>query len=135
MKVYFGIRTEQGCKVFSWDTLSPARPEPLDLALHLWNHSPDGFEWGYNGSGPAQLALALLLDCTEDATFAVDLHQRLKEALVVALPKHVWARNAEEILRCAMRVSRTQNERLFAARCLAMVRNGQKARKDVDDGN
>jgi len=28
----------------------------------VWNHSPDGFEWGYSGSGPAQLALAILLD-------------------------------------------------------------------------
>ena len=28
----------------------------------LHNHSPDGFEWGYGGSGPAQLALAILLD-------------------------------------------------------------------------
>ena|SRR3990167_5543552 len=25
------------------------------------NHSPDGFTWGYGGSGPAQLALAMLL--------------------------------------------------------------------------
>lgn len=25
------------------------------------NHSPDGLEWGYGGSGPGQLALALLL--------------------------------------------------------------------------
>lgn len=25
------------------------------------NHSPDGFAWGYGGSGPAQLALALCL--------------------------------------------------------------------------
>lgn len=28
------------------------------------NHSPDGFEFGYAGSGPAQLALAILLDFT-----------------------------------------------------------------------
>jgi len=28
----------------------------------LWNHSPDGFEWGYGGSGPAQLALAIYQD-------------------------------------------------------------------------
>jgi len=27
----------------------------------ITNHSPDGFCWGYAGSGPAQLALALLL--------------------------------------------------------------------------
>lgn len=25
------------------------------------NHSPDGFAWGYGGSGPSQLALALCL--------------------------------------------------------------------------
>lgn len=28
----------------------------------LFNHSPDGFSWGYSGSGPAQLALAILLE-------------------------------------------------------------------------
>ena len=28
----------------------------------LVSHSPDGFNWSYGGSGPAQLALALLLD-------------------------------------------------------------------------
>jgi len=30
------------------------------------NHSPDGFSWGYGGSGPAQLALALLMEITDD---------------------------------------------------------------------
>lgn len=29
------------------------------------NHSPDGFAWGYGGSGPAQLALAILLKVFE----------------------------------------------------------------------
>ena len=29
---------------------------------NLINHSPDGFSWGYNGSGPAQLALAICLE-------------------------------------------------------------------------
>ena len=33
---------------------------PLDPRLDLCSHSPSGFEWGYGGSGPAQLALALL---------------------------------------------------------------------------
>jgi len=26
------------------------------------NHSPDGFSWGFRGSGPNQLSLALLID-------------------------------------------------------------------------
>lgn len=33
-------------------------PKP---SLKLRNHSPDGFNWGYGGSGPSQLALAILL--------------------------------------------------------------------------
>lgn len=35
---------------------------PLPLGLRVFDHSPCGFEWGYEGSGPAQLALAILLD-------------------------------------------------------------------------
>lgn len=34
--------------------------EPLPPRLDLRNHSPLGFEWGYAGSGPAQLSLAIL---------------------------------------------------------------------------
>ena len=33
-------------------------------SLAVRNHSPSGFAWGYLGSGPAQLALALLLRAT-----------------------------------------------------------------------
>ena len=34
----------------------------------LYNHSPTGFEWGYGGSGPAQLALAILFQVTDDGS-------------------------------------------------------------------
>lgn len=34
---------------------------PLPPRNDLRNHSPDGFSWGYGGSGPAQLALAILV--------------------------------------------------------------------------
>jgi hypothetical protein len=34
---------------------------PLNPRFDVRKHSPDGFEWGYDGSGPAQLALALVL--------------------------------------------------------------------------
>ena len=33
-----------------------------DKSQKVRNHSPDGFSWGYGGSGPAQLALAILLE-------------------------------------------------------------------------
>ena len=32
-----------------------------DHSQKIVNHSPDGFNWGYNGSGPAQLALAVCM--------------------------------------------------------------------------
>lgn len=36
--------------------------QTLDERFHIRNHSPTGFNWGYGGSGPAQLALALCCD-------------------------------------------------------------------------
>jgi hypothetical protein len=35
-----------------------------DESYKVHTHSPDGFNWGYGGSGPAQLALAILLELT-----------------------------------------------------------------------
>ena len=55
-------------------------------SLKVWSHSPDGFEWGYRGSGPAQLALALLLHAGVPEDKAVEGHQALKEEVVAALP-------------------------------------------------
>lgn len=37
------------------------------LSQKYHNHSPDGFNWGYGGSGPAQLALAIMLKVTGKA--------------------------------------------------------------------
>jgi hypothetical protein len=54
----------------------------LDPRLDLANHSPTGFAWGYPGSGPAQLALALAADVTGHDERAVALHQRLKAKVV-----------------------------------------------------
>lgn len=54
---------------------------PFD-SQRLLNHSPDGFNWGYGGSGPAQLALALLLDATGDPGTALTQHQNFKRAIV-----------------------------------------------------
>ena len=52
--------------------LSPSKSQKI------WNHSPDGFNWGYIGSGPAQLALAILYDVTKNREASVRLHQKFK---------------------------------------------------------
>jgi hypothetical protein len=57
-----------------------------ERSLELVNHSPSGFEWGYGGSsGPAQLALALLLDYTGDEAFALSHYQAFKTEVVSQL--------------------------------------------------
>ncbi len=54
----------------------------LDPRFDLRRHSPDGFQWGYSGSGPAQLALALLADSLGDDELAQRLYQEFKREFV-----------------------------------------------------
>jgi hypothetical protein len=62
-KVYSGVRdpnelsTAGDCIVY----VDGVKLRP-DASQRVRNHSPTGFNWGYSGSGPAQLALAILLD-------------------------------------------------------------------------
>ncbi len=60
---------------------------PLEPSYKLHPHSPDGFQWGYGGSGPAQLALAILLDLTEDPDLSVRLHQEFKRHFIATSGK------------------------------------------------
>lgn len=72
MNKIFGHRDNNGVQV-----TVDGKPVRLEPSLKLFNHSPSGFEIGYGGSGPAQLALAILLMFTDDRT-AVQLHQDFK---------------------------------------------------------
>lgn len=60
--------------------------KPLDLRLDLRDHSPTGFEWGYNGSGPAQTALAILAHEYGDE-FALNHYQTFKRIFVATLTR------------------------------------------------
>ena len=56
--VYEGVsQGEMAWKVLKNGDLFDPKP-----SLAVNNHSPDGFSWGYAGSGPAQLALAILME-------------------------------------------------------------------------
>jgi Family of unknown function (DUF6166) len=58
----------------------------LEASLKVVNHSPTGFCWGYLGSGPAQLALAILLDhFNGDRERALSIYQDFKSRVVVGL--------------------------------------------------
>lgn len=52
----------------------------------VYNHSPDGFAWGYSGSGPSQLALAILLKAGLPNDQAVQLHHAFKQEFIAGLP-------------------------------------------------
>jgi len=90
MKFYEGKRFRSKCTV-------TVNGQPLERRLDLLNHSPTGFEWGYGGSGPAQLALALLADAIGDDDAAVMLHHEFKWKVVANLPLHSWKLTSREI--------------------------------------
>jgi hypothetical protein len=111
---YQGRRQPNGTP---WVTVASTTPSgavrlrrlPLARSLRLSNHSPTGFEWGYGGSGPAQLALAILLDYAKgrhSTWWAVTHHQPFKWHFVANWPREgfklqteaieVWERSLEE---------------------------------------
>ena len=69
----------------------------LNPRLDLWNHSPTGFEWGYGGSGPAQLALAILADHCHNDEQALNFYQRFKWAVIAELPYRGWTLTSDQI--------------------------------------
>ena len=78
MKFYRGGRSLDGAVVTVDGT-------PLDPRYDLRQLSATGFEWTYEGGGPAQLALALLADHLGDDAQALQLHERFMRHFVAEL--------------------------------------------------
>jgi hypothetical protein len=89
-KHYEGKRSHGECFV-------TADGRALDPRFDLRTHSPTGFEWGYGGSGPAQLALALLADWLFDDGQALDLYQAFKSKTVAGFRREGWRLTGKEI--------------------------------------
>ncbi|MDT7858349.1 DUF6166 domain-containing protein [Rubrivirga sp. S365] len=65
---------------------------------HAARHSPTGIEWGYGGSGPADLALSVLLALTDERT-ANTLYHRFKHEVVAAVPEAGGVLRAADVRR------------------------------------
>ena len=65
---------------------------------HFEQHSPDGFEWGYAGSGPADLALALCADALGAVDPALEVYQEFKFLVVAGLPWAEWTMEQQYVL-------------------------------------
>lgn len=89
MKVYRGDRTMDGLRV----TVDDA---PLDPRFDLKVVSRDGFEWSYEGSAPAQLALALLADHLGSDAQALALYEGFMTR-VVANFDNEWQMTSADI--------------------------------------
>jgi hypothetical protein len=70
---------------------------------HHVRHSPTGFEWGYGGSGPSDLARCILLDYLDGAREPEELawveasYQDFKFAMIADLPREGFELTAEQI--------------------------------------
>lgn len=90
MKVYRGIAT--GTVVGSKQVFVNGK------SLHHSNkHSPSGFNWGYGGSGPADLAYAILRDMYGE-DFAQRFYQAFKWDVIARLPQgQAWQLTEEDL--------------------------------------
>lgn len=71
----------------------------------LMNHSPDGLSWGYAGSGPAQLALAILMEVFNDWERVRPIYQRFKTLFVARIPQHTnWTADGADVLALALTI-------------------------------
>ncbi len=87
MKTYSGKRTDP-----ARGSASPVEVIVIDSnkgknkiynLQHIMRHSPDGFNWGYGGSGPGDLARSILMDHFSGTTYGVEMiYMKFKQDFV-----------------------------------------------------
>jgi len=94
MKIYKGrrLKPERGTISHSVATVVTVDSKPLK---HHLRHSPDGFNWGYGGSGPADLAFSILWDLLGEEP-SLGLYQEFKRHFVAKWESN-WEINSKEI--------------------------------------
>lgn len=93
MKTYRGGRSLDGAVV---TVAEEGQERPLDPRHDLKRLSSTGFEWTYEGAGPAQLALALLADHLGDDARALRLYDAFMRAVVADLDNS-WELSSADI--------------------------------------
>jgi Family of unknown function (DUF6166) len=89
VKTYRGGRSLDGARV-------TVDGQPLSPRYDLKRLSMTGFEWTYEGAGPAQLALALLADHLGDDAKALALYEQFMRRVVAELDNS-WELTAADI--------------------------------------
>jgi hypothetical protein len=109
-RIYMGFveRNEGGPGTVRYEDVGGVR-EKLNPRCDLRNHSPDGFQWGYAGSGPAQLSLALVADASGDDRLTMKVYQKFKFNIVARL-QPTWKMTAEEVMAEVDKIARQGDE-------------------------
>lgn len=68
----------------------------VNVYQRMVRHSPDGFEWGYIGSGPSDLALNILLLYVDEKT-AWELHTDFKNEFISKIHRNGGVISGEKI--------------------------------------
>ena len=110
MKTYRGSR-ERG-KVWIESAHYEGGWRDLPLRLDIANHSRSGFEWGYLGSSPAQLALAILCEHLGEPQLAVRFYEEFKEDVVARWKGDEWTFTEPEIEEWFNKAARDERLRL-----------------------
>lgn len=113
---------------------------PLPPRNDLKNHSRDGFGWGYSGSGPSQLALAVLAHHFHNAgdeqeladVKALALYHSFKDELVAKLPKEGWAFDTHVVADTVKMIVKGSAEHLFSEAMRLEVEN-QCLKRNLDE--
>lgn len=93
--VYHG-RRDPTAPVGEEYTVTVSDDECLPKRYDLLSASPSGFSWGFSGSGPSQLAMAILAHAFDDG-FACEHYQRFKREVVANLPEDRWTLRKSEL--------------------------------------
>ncbi len=95
---YWGHRAEGRTFVWVCDEELTGSRTPLDPKFEWRNSSPTGFEWSYRGSGPRQLAHAILAHATGNRELVNLLSWKFMRDFIELLPRPHWIITRDEVL-------------------------------------
>ena len=119
-RIYYGFRNGAEI-VIGVLTVGPGGGPPVSIEelTHYPSHSPTGFEWGYQGSGPADLAFSILahyfkeeyevVNYTRQAVDpakvrALEIYVPFKNLIIANLPANEWALTETAVRRAVQRI-------------------------------
>lgn len=92
-----GVRKADDCVVYVTDMKGRILGE-LDPRFDIANKSPTGFEWGYLGSGPTQLAIAMCCAVLGDEKESdPNVYLEFRNHVIARIKSDTWSLLGEDV--------------------------------------